>query len=350
MRRLYCWLGTLAFLCAGIMSGCRTAVGTFGAGEYMVVDVSAGPSAPSYPVLYRRSVPAGGWTDEYKTTKIVLRRVPAGSFRMGRDGIDTSYELLLSQGSFLVTSPSADMEGHQVTLPHDYYIGVFEITQRQWERVMGTWPSYYQNKKWRDTRPVEQVSYNGIRGSTIGARWPADSGVDGDSFMGRLRARTGAAFDLPTEAQWEYAARAGMSTDLNTGLNLLKSDEDACMAKAGRYLYNSGYEREAGVYEFGRDASVATAKVGSYLPNARGLYDFHGNVREWCLDWYNETPATASNPKGPPSSGGPFDARVQRGGGWDCQAYLCSVTARGSSGPDDLSSGVGFRVALPSGQ
>jgi formylglycine-generating enzyme required for sulfatase activity len=93
---------------------------------------------------------------------------------------------------------------HQVTLTKDFYIGVFEVTQKQWELVMSNWPSCFNNIDVREVRPVEQVSYNDIRGSTTGAGWPVNSNVDATSFMGKLRQKTGIeAFDLPTEAQWE---------------------------------------------------------------------------------------------------------------------------------------------------
>ena len=160
---------------------------------YMVVDLSAGADAASYPVSYLADAPAGGWGDEYKTTKLVLRRIPAGSFTMGSPdgevGRDSSYEYQ-----------------HTVTLTHDFWIGVFEVTQRQWELVMGTKPSYFSNASCYSTRPVECVSYNDIRGSSSGSQCPSSSAVDASSFMGRLRARAslgdGMVWDLPTEAQW----------------------------------------------------------------------------------------------------------------------------------------------------
>ncbi len=120
------------------------------AGTYLVIDLSGGPSASSYPVSYLSEIPAGGWTDEYRTTKLVMRRIPAGTFTMG--------------------SPSGELgridlreAQRQITLAKDYYIGDFQGTQKQWERVMGTWPSYFNNTAYRDSRPVEQVSYYDIR-------------------------------------------------------------------------------------------------------------------------------------------------------------------------------------------
>ncbi|MDD3952550.1 MAG: InlB B-repeat-containing protein, partial [Lentisphaeria bacterium] len=140
-------------------------------GEYLVIDLSGGPSARSYPIDILTAPPAGGWTDEYKTTKLVLRRIPAGTFMMG--------------------SPTGELgrlgseTQHQVTLTQDFYIGVFEITQKQWALVMGTWPSGFRNAAYRDTRPVERASYDDIRGIGAGSGWPANGAVDTDSFMGR---------------------------------------------------------------------------------------------------------------------------------------------------------------------
>ncbi len=296
-------------------------------GDYLVVNLSSGPSASSYPVSYLSAVPSGGWTDEYKTTKLVLRRIPAGTFTMGSPVGELGRQSNETQ--------------HQVTLTQDFYIGVFEVTQKQWERVMGTWPSYFKNSSYRDSRPVEQVSYNAIRGSSAGAGWPANGNVDADSFMGRLRSRTGHAFDLPTESQWEYAGRAGATTALNSGYNLTSASSDARMNEVGRYWYNGGSE-----YSSGGNTSVGTAKVGSYLMNQWGLYDIHGNVWEWCLDWYGTYPGTVSDPRGATSG----SSRVGRGGGWLNSAFFCRVAYRYDPNPSGTYNGVGFRACSPPGQ
>lgn len=289
------------------------------AGDYLVVDLSAGPSASSYPVTTLSAVPAGGWTDEYKTTKLVFRRIPAGTFIMGSPVGELGREYALG-----------DETQHQVTLTQPFYMGVFEVTQKQWERVMGTWPSYFNNSSYRDPRPVEYVSYDMIRGSSAGAGWPANSDVDADSFMGRLRARTGKAFDLPTESQWEYAGRAGTTTALNSGKNLTDLYQCANMDEVGRYRCNGGSG-----YSEGGDTSGGTAKAGSYLPNQGGLYDIHGNVWEWYLDWF---------------PGYEGSLRVLRGGSWDSYANNCRVALRDSFYPGYANRTLGFRAALPPGQ
>jgi formylglycine-generating enzyme required for sulfatase activity len=294
-------------------------------GKYLVVDLSAGPAAVTYPVHYLPAVPAGGWSDAYKSTKLVLRRIPAGTFMMGSPADELGR--------------NGDETQHQVTLSKPFYIGVFEVTQKQWERVMGNWLGYFGNADYRDTRPAECMSYATIRGLNAGAGWPANADVAAISFMGRLRARTGKAFDLPTEAQWEYAGRAGTITALNSGKNLTSWISCPNMDEVGRYRYNGGSADNQNV-----DPSGGTAKVGSYLPNRWGLYDIHGNVWEWCLDWYGTYPGTVTDPKGATSG----RLRVLRGGCLGQDASVCRVARRRGGWP---SSGgyfiLGFRTALP---
>ena len=281
---------------------------------YMVVDLSGGTSASSYPVSYLADVPQGGWTDEYKTTKLVLRKIEPGTFTMGSPSNETGR--------------SGTEDQHQVTLTKAFYIGVFEATQKQYELVMDWNESEYKG----DARPVEKRAYVDLRGS--GADWPTSSGVTAGSFFGVLQAKTGFSFDLPTEAQWEYACRAETTTALNSGKNL--SDPTACseMNEVGRYSGNKGTGEHA--------------VVGSYLPNSWGLYDMHGSVWEWCLDYLklNLGTAAVTDPKGPTSGESYNNYRVFKGGAWNMAAGQCRSARRSGSAYNSIGDNVGFRVAL----
>ena len=266
-------------------------------GLYCVIDLSGGPDAAWWPVSYLSSVPSGGAVDTYKTTKLILRRIEAGSFIMGGNQTD---------------------ENHRVTLTKPFYMGVFEVTQKQWELVMGSWPgsSPSSSSGRGDAYPAYYVSYNDIRGSSSGARWPASSAVDASSFLGRLRAKTGLDFDLPTEAQWEYACRAGTATTYYWG--------DAMDGAYAWYYYNSGR---------------TTHPVGTRTPNAWGLYDMGGNVWEWCRDWYG-TRTYGADPVGSASG----SSRVKRGGSWYGYADYCASSYRVNYDPSYRSYSNGFRL------
>jgi len=291
---------------------------------YMVLDLSSGASAASYPVSYLADVPAGGWTDEYKTTKLVLRKVEPGTFSMG------------SPSSELGRKGTEDQ--HQVTLTKAFYIGVFEATQRQYRLVTGTNPSEWLKPNGDDINdnPVESVSYNDLRGD--GANWPTSSGVLGSSFFGKLQAKTGLSFDLPTEAQWEYACRAGTTSALNSGKELSNVVQCSEEAEVARYYY----DRDDGKGSYHQ----ATCTVGSYRPNAWGLYDMHGNVWEWCLDWLqlNLGTAAVTDPVGPNS--GYNNYRVFRGGSWAGEAQDGRSARRSGQAATQHPNTYGFRVTL----
>ena len=259
---------------------------------YLVIDLSGGANAVRYPVAYLAAPPPGGFnTDEYKTTKLVLRRIEAGSFKMGEN------------------------QDVSVTLTKPFFIGLFEVTQKQYQFVTGSNPSNFSG----DKRPVDNVTYNAIRGSSNGAQWPSSNAVDSHSFLDKLRARTSVDFDLPTEAQWEYACRAGTTTTYCYG--------DSANGNFMWYLSNS---------------SSQTHDVGTKKPNPRGLYDMHGNVWEWCLDW-SGTLSSGIDPKG--SSAGA--RRAMRGGCWRSNASWCTSFHRGSSPSSSENNGYGFRLAAP---
>lgn len=278
--------------------------------RYLVVDLNTGAITTS-------STGPDLSDDTCRTTELWLRRIQKGTFTMGSP--DTEVGRFSSETQ------------HQVTLTEDFYIGVFPITQKQFFLVYGSNPSNYQG----DTRPVEKVNYGILRGESKGAGWPSSNEVDEESFLGKLRAKTGRDFDLPTEAQWEYACRAGTTTALNTGKNLTWPSQDSAMDEAGRYLSNQ---------KDGRGGYSEHTKVGSYLPNAWGLYDMHGNVRECCLDWYQKDlgNSAVTDPKGPATG----TERSDRGGSFFFYAQHCRSATRNKLSPLGSSPFLGGRVAL----
>lgn len=334
--RLHPFLTTVILATAGLLLGPAPGMGLRAeaapeAGDYLVIDLSAGPSATAYPWSRRAEPPPGGWSLEDRTEHLVLRRLPAGQFLMGSPPEE------LGRGT--------DETRRTVTLTQSFYLGVFEVTQRQWELVMGTRPSYFANPDHYAARPVEKVSEYDIRENTGGddpaVRWPANDHVHPSSFVGRLRARTGlTGLDLPTEAQWEYACRAGTTTALNSGTNLADPYRDDTLVRLGRHANNGGRDPVA----LG-DPSSGTAQAGTYLPNAWGLYDLHGNVWERCLDgyvaeWGSEP---ASDPQGVDQPAG--DLHTMRGGGFSSNPQKCRSAVRYAKHPGVRSRDYGFRLA-----
>lgn len=269
-----------------------------GAAPYLVVDLSSGADSTHYEFRYSNT-PPDLTQNTCRTTELWLRLILPGTFMMG----SPSTELGRGTNETL----------HQVTLTKPFYMGVFEVTQKQWELVMGSNPSYYKYS----VSPVENVSYNMIRGSVSGILWPKSNQVDSTSFMGKIRNRTGLTFDLPTEAQWEYACRAGTSTALNNGKNLTNVSSCLNTNEVGRYSSNRSDGKGGWVYH---------TKVGSYQPNIWGLYDMHGNVYEWCLDRWTNSLGTApvTDPAGATSGA----SRLRRGGSWWHDAQSCRSAFR----------------------
>ncbi|MFM8771882.1 MAG: bifunctional serine/threonine-protein kinase/formylglycine-generating enzyme family protein, partial [Candidatus Kapaibacterium sp.] len=219
---------------------------------------------------------------------IELKLLPAGTFTMGQAGGDS------------------DETPHRVTLTQPFYIGVYEVTNAQWKRVMGSVPSNWKD----DDRPVEQVSW--------------DDAVEFCKKLSELpeERRAGRVYRLPTEAEWEYACRAGSTTQYSFG------DDESQLGEHGWFEDNSGGQ---------------THPVGQKRPNDWGLYDMHGNVWEWCSDWYGDYPKGAvTDPQGPASASG----RVARGGSWGRTAWFCRSASR--YGLVQSNRYLGFRLALSS--
>ena len=284
---------------------------------YCVIDLSSGADAETYPATYLDRAPKGGFNaPEYKTTKLVLKRVDAGSFIMGDKQND---------------------ETRRVTLTKPFYMGLFEVTQKQWDLVMGEHPSKVKGEE----DPVCNVCYDMIRGSHEGSEWPTSNAVDAGSFLGRLRAKAGLDFDLPTEAQWEYTCRAGTKTRFSHGDN----EDSAYYADDQRGALEGRQRRRKGWLE-----------VGTRKPNPWGFYDMHGNVWEWCLDKWEQPTASArgvwsrgARSRGTIQPAPPIKSyRVLRGGSYDNEAGRCTSFSRGYNDPSgsDLDYCHGFRLSI----
>ena len=322
--------------------------------DYMAVDITATGGADTqtyYPTA--DFVPGGVTNGLYKTTKLLMRKIMA-------KGVEWTM------GSVAESGRNATRETtHQVKLDANYYIGVYPVTQTQWQQVTGYNPSNFTTD--RTMRPVEKVSYTDIRqgkgtastaASATGGVYPAEP--YGDSFLGLLRTKTDIDFDLPSEAQWEFAARAGNGEGYwgDGSAMRISSNKDAGLDLLGRYQYNGGkIETNSGTNPAADcEPTNGTAIVGSYAPNAWGLYDMHGNVWEWCLDWFadditahggkvNIDPAKPANTL----SGASGANRVVRGGSWDTAAGFCRPAFRIYITPTNRINAGGFRVLCSAG-
>ena len=225
--------------------------------------------------------------------------------------------VMIAGGSFIMGSPADDSRRvsderlHRVTISKPFYLQTTEVTQGQWMRVMGNNPSYFRNCG--DDCPVERVSW-----------------IEVQEFIRRLNEMEGTdKYRLPTEAEWEYACRAGNTTLFHTG-NCISIDQANYDGNHPMPGCPKGEYRET------------TIRVGSFEPNSWGLYDMHGNVWEWCQDWYGEySKGHVIDPTGPLTSG----TRVLRGGSWNLFARDLRSANRNGGDPDSSDNVVGFRVA-----
>jgi formylglycine-generating enzyme required for sulfatase activity len=267
-------------------------------------------SAASYTSATETVLIKAGETTN-KSIKLLKPVTPPDVGNTSVDGIDMVF---VKGGTFTMGSPTNEVDRgsvetqHQVTVS-DFSIGKYEITQKQWTAIMGSNPSNFKG----DNLPVEQVSWNDVQ-----------------EFIQKLNQKTGKKYRLPTEAEWEYACRAGTSTPFNTGNNLTTSQANY----NGNYPYNNNLKGEY---------REKTMPVGSFAPNAWGLYDMHGNVWEWCSDWYGDfSSGSQSNPQGA-SSG---SSRVLRGGSYYDHAQTCRAALCNNGSPDFRFYGRGFRLVL----
>jgi len=228
-------------------------------------------------------------------------------------------------GTFTMGSPSSeadrisDRENQvRVTISKGYLLGKYEVTQKEWESVMGSNPSKFKGAR----LPVEQVSWEEV--SEFCQKF-----TEQERRAGRLGANE--AYRLPTEAEWEYGCRAGTTSSFSYGSSLSSREANF----DGDFPYGGASK---GV-DLGK-----TTDVGSYGGNAWGLYDMHGNVGEWCQDWYGQSLSGGADPSGA-STGEHRVDRVVRGCCWGLYARYCRSAFRGRGTPSDRHSNLGFRVA-----
>ena len=247
------------------------------------------------------------------TMKLV--RIPAGTFTMGSPAAEPGH------------TPDEGPQ-HEVTISKLFYVGIYTVTQAQYEQVMGTNPSFFKGAN----NPVETVSWD-----------------DATEFCKKLSQKTGKRVRLPTEAQWEYACRAGTTTDYNTGATLNPGQADclfsASSASPGYWEKLKGWVRS--FFPEPKQTRGGPKPVGSFKPNGFGLYDMHGNIWQWCADWHGDdyyANSPAMDPAGPESGA----CRVLRGGCWYGYPQFCRSADRYWSVPDVRYFTIGFRVVLDS--
>jgi len=274
------------------------------------------------------------WTDEMEIPAGFVY-IPAGTFQMG------------STAGYADEKPV-----HGVTISKGYFMGRHEVTQKEYEKycrytggedekpteqygVGYDYPAYYVS--WYDAvvfcnrRSIAEdlTPCYAIGGETNPDEWGTVPTSNDSKWNGVTCNWNANGYRLPTEAEWEYAARAGDDTTNARTWSGTKKEDDL-----EQYAWFNG--------------SNGTSKVGTLFPNAWGLHDMSGNVWEWCWDWYGDySDESVTNPTGP-TGGSSGDTRVGRGGGWDNIASSCAVSSRGYGGPNDRNSFLGFRLVRPS--
>ena len=267
-----------------------------------LIEAFPDPAVVTYPAL-RAAITATGlaWRVKDTATQIEFVLIPPGTFQMG------------CSASQQYGCSSDESPVHTVTLTNAFYMGRYEVTQAQWQARMGSNPSSFQSASAEvpaaqvPNRPVELVSWNTIQG-----------------FLTQTGMR------LPTEAEWEYAYRAGTTTAFHGFTGYLSGTNDDSL------LGNIAWH--------GSNSNSQTRPVGGKLGNGYGLHDMSGNVWEWVNDWYSSSYYSSSpqnNPPGPTTG----TSRVVRGGGWGNGSYYCRASSRVSDTPANAVYDIGFRVA-----
>ena len=261
--------------------------------------------------------------EKYVTTHMVLRRIRPGSFAVD------------------------DASGGIVHVTRPYWLSVFEWTYGYRGSVKATTPTESER-----VIPEWNISTATMRGSTnesVGVNWPDTGRAKVGGIVKELRDITGLCFDVPTEAQWELACRAGTTTPYCRGAGETASYSNAVADAVCRYKHNGGWGyNDAGEFKWLANES-SYSRCGSYAPNAYGLYDMLGNVAEVCLDWYVPTSSSSHlgrDPVGPSMEQSTSRNRVARGGSaWHTASYTLA-SSREEVGQDKISSLYGFRLAV----
>lgn len=325
--------------------------------DYMVVDLTGTAAHKVRYFTCEEALPGGLLgNDEYRKSMMVLRKIPAKNVTWTMGALNT------------VETPTYSSDfSHSVMLTNDYYIGVFPVTQMQWEFVNGSVrskPSFYNDTvatNWM-FRPVEQISYNELRNGdksdSSGHDWPLPPNTS--SFFGRLRAKADNKidFDLPSDAQWEFAARAGIGMGFH-GNGKTVGNQYVDENTPGRYRANGGMIYNGGDVSLGTSyadylrteknlGNNATAAVGTYPPNNWGVYDMQGNVFEYCLDYFLKD-ITKKNGAVITLADVADANPVRRGGCFRSQASSCRLGARSSITANKLDYQNGFRVCCRAG-
>ena len=334
---------------------------------YMVIDLSGGSMATKYPVRYTTAAPAhvrGAANEPCQTTELWMRRICVPDFAFTVN----SYTV--------VENPTADYQKRNFwgKMTKDYYVGVFELTQKQYQLVMGSWPnSHFTNEQYRASRPVECLKFNTLTGTWDDTQ-ASPSSITAASFLGKIRAKTGLPINLPSNIQLNFAARGGTRLKSTGDFYVYYVNGSAPartdIGRSKSNVENTEPDRDC-------DANSGTAYVGTYLPNGYGLYDTIGNVTEFtaeiayinnnnqCRDYFwelygdNTIGNTSANPvidppglpKGHRLIANDLGIRTARHGNWTVVATdydLWTLTRVDSTYPVGHANlrGLGFRLSL----
>ena len=275
------------------------------------------------------ALPGGGLTNDiYRTTHLVMKKVRAAgmTFTMGSPTDENQWR-------------NTTEVQHRVALTNDYYLAIYETTRRQFallECAEPNWEGAIQATPYgsddSNQCPIGFITYNNLRGTAPTIDWPT-TGTTVGGYLATIRTTTGiSSLDLPTEAQWEFACRAGTTTALYNGQECPNQYSSSAVPEIAWYYYNS-------------DSGSKIHAVGGKPANNWGFYDMCGNVCEWCLDWLGDYDTTTSPVVDPPGSAA-GDYRIFRGGRFDSFSPVCRSAARTAGAPKDGDARFGFRLCL----